>query len=251
VKNIAMWDGQAWFPLGAGASDRVNTLAELPSGELVAGGHGLVYGTTGSAYLARYTFTNTPWVALHPAPFTTTPGATVTLSATPATGYDNLTFQWQRETFPGSGQWANLTDGPGGASPNGGTVMNSSGTIDGGQETLLSISNLALSDAGDYRCVVSNPCGQDESNPAQLTITNPCPPDLTTTAIPGSAGYGLPNGTLNNDDFFYFLAAFAAGNAAVADLTTSAVPGPGYGVPNGVINNDDFFYYLILYAQGC
>ena len=39
---------------------------------------------------------------------------------------------------------------------------------------------------------------------------------------------------------------------AVADLTTSAVPGsPGYGQPNGVINNDDFFYYLTLFAAGC
>jgi len=36
------------------------------------------------------------------------------------------------------------------------------------------------------------------------------------------------------------------------DLTTSAVPGtPGYGVLNGIINNDDFFFYLNLFAAGC
>jgi len=79
-----------------------------------------------------------------------------------------------------------------------------------------------------------------------------CAPDLTTTAIPGSAGYGVPNGILNNDDFFYYLSQFAAGNLAVADLTTTAIPGSaGYGVPNGVINNDDFFYYLSIFAAGC
>ncbi len=79
-----------------------------------------------------------------------------------------------------------------------------------------------------------------------------CDPDLTTGAIPGQAGYGVPNGILNNDDFFYYLAQFAAGNIAVADLTTSAIPGsPGYGVPNGVINNDDFFYYLSIFSAGC
>ncbi|MCB9840434.1 MAG: hypothetical protein H6809_02135 [Phycisphaeraceae bacterium] len=79
-----------------------------------------------------------------------------------------------------------------------------------------------------------------------------CRPDLTTTAIPGSPGYGTPNGTLNNDDFFYYLAEFAAGNLAVCDLTSTAVAGaPGYGVPNGVLNNDDFFYYLTLFAAGC
>lgn len=79
-----------------------------------------------------------------------------------------------------------------------------------------------------------------------------CRPDLTTTAVPGSPGYGQPNGTLNNDDFFYYLLQFTAGNLAVADLTTTAIPAStGYGVPNGVITNDDFFYYLTLFAAGC
>ena len=79
-----------------------------------------------------------------------------------------------------------------------------------------------------------------------------CRPDLTTTAVAGSPGYGVPNGVLNNDDFFFYLAAFAGGNLSVADLTTTAVAGsPGYGVPNGVINNDDFFYYLAIFAAGC
>ena len=79
-----------------------------------------------------------------------------------------------------------------------------------------------------------------------------CEPDLTTGAVPNQPGYGVPNGTLNNDDFFYYLAQFAAGNLAVADLTTGAVPNqPGYGVPNGVLNNDDFFYYLAIFAAGC
>ncbi len=79
-----------------------------------------------------------------------------------------------------------------------------------------------------------------------------CLPDLTTFAVPGQPGYGVPNGVLNNDDFFYFLSQFAAGNLAVCDLTTFAVPGSvGYGVPNGLLNNDDFFYYLSIYAAGC
>ncbi|MCA9287162.1 MAG: multicopper oxidase family protein, partial [Phycisphaerales bacterium] len=79
-----------------------------------------------------------------------------------------------------------------------------------------------------------------------------CPADLTTGAIPGQPGHGVPNGVINNDDFFYFLSEFAAGNLAVADLTTGAIPGqPGYGLPNGVLNNEDFFYYLSIFAAGC
>ncbi|MEZ6235062.1 MAG: GC-type dockerin domain-anchored protein [Phycisphaerales bacterium] len=78
-----------------------------------------------------------------------------------------------------------------------------------------------------------------------------CEPDLTTGAIAGQPGYGVPNGVLNNDDFFYYLALFAA-NDLRADLTTGAIAGvPGYGVPNGILNNDDFFYYLALFAAGC
>ncbi|MCB9840430.1 MAG: hypothetical protein H6809_02115 [Phycisphaeraceae bacterium] len=79
-----------------------------------------------------------------------------------------------------------------------------------------------------------------------------CVPDLTTGAVPGTPGYGVPNCVLNNEDFFYYLAQFAAGNVAVCDLTTGAVPGqPGFGVPNGVLSNDDFFYYLTIFAAGC
>ncbi len=84
-----------------------------------------------------------------------------------------------------------------------------------------------------------------------------CRPDLTTGAIPGQSGYGVPNGTVNNDDFFYFLSLYAqnlgcAVCPAPPDMTTTAIPGsPGYGVPNGVLNNDDFFFYLTIFSTPC
>jgi hypothetical protein len=90
---------------------------------------------------------------------------------------------------------------------------------------------------------------------ADLTVVfspRACAADLTYGAIPGQPGYAMKNGIADNDDFFYYLAQFAAGNIAVADLTTGAIPAqPGYGVPNGVLNNDDFFYYLAIFAAGC
>jgi len=88
-----------------------------------------------------------------------------------------------------------------------------------------------------------------------------CPADLTTSAIPGTPGYGVPNGILNNDDFFYYLSVFSSSIGcgpggtpcgSPPDLTTTAIPGtPGYGVPDGALQNDDFFYYLSLFAAGC
>ena len=103
--------------------------------------------------------------------------------------------------------------------------------------------------------VPSNFMGTGHSGINFILYGNPepaCDPDLTAGAVAGTPGYGAPNGVLNNDDFFYYLAQFAAGNLAVADLTTSAIPGsPGYGTPNGMLDNDDFFYYLAIFAAGC
>lgn len=75
-------------------------------------------------------------------------------------------------------------------------------------------------------------------------------------ALPGAGCWCVADfngdGVRNNEDFFAYLSAFAAGNVGAADLTTLAVPGtPGYGVPDGVLNNDDFFYFLAVFAGGC
>ncbi|MEZ6235737.1 MAG: S8 family serine peptidase [Phycisphaerales bacterium] len=86
---------------------------------------------------------------------------------------------------------------------------------------------------------------------AALALIPPCPADLTTGAIAGQPGYGVPNGALNSDDFFYYLNLFAAGSLQ-ADLTGSALRGAdAFGEPDGILNNDDFFYYLFIYDRGC
>ena len=70
--------------------------------------------------------------------------------------------------------------------------------------------------------------------------------------MPGQAGYGVPNGVLNNDDFFYYLAQFAAGNPGHRGPDDNRHPRHiGLRRAGGVLNNDDFFYYLALFAQGC
>ncbi|MCB9840869.1 MAG: hypothetical protein H6809_04365 [Phycisphaeraceae bacterium] len=108
----------------------------------------------------------------------------------------------------------------------------------------------ALADVGIYynTCTVTGHAAMT----GKIKVVAPCPADLTTGAIPGQPGFGVPDGVLTNNDFFYFLGEFAAGNIAVADLTTGAVPGqPGYGAPDTQITNDDFFYYLAIFGQGC
>lgn len=67
-----------------------------------------------------------------------------------------LTYQWRRDGQP-------ISDGPGGASPGGGTVS-------GAQGPALAISGVAGSDAGVYDCVVTNLCESSPSQPAPLIV---------------------------------------------------------------------------------
>jgi len=98
----------------------------------------------------------------------------------------------------------------------------------------------------------------------EFQLATNCLADLTTSAIAGTPGYGVANGILNNDDFFYYSTLYAGslGTCGVLpgqnrcssppDLTATAVPGlPGYGILDGAVNSDDFFYYLAQFAAGC
>ena len=85
-----------------------------------------------------------------------------------------------------------------------------------------------------------------------VVIESACAADFTGATNPNDPDYGVPNGIVDADDFFYFLDQFVAENADVADLTGSSNPNdPDYGVPNGVIDADDFFFYLDLFVLGC
>lgn len=78
-----------------------------------------------------------------------------------------------------------------------------------------------------------------------------CPADLTGSGDPNDPGYGIPDGSVDGDDFFFYLDLFASGDPG-ADLTGSGDPNdPFYGIPDGSIDADDFFFYLDLFVQGC
>ncbi|MCB9840267.1 MAG: immunoglobulin domain-containing protein [Phycisphaeraceae bacterium] len=143
------------------------------------------------------------------------------------------THQWTLNGQP-------LTDGP---SP--------IGTITGATTTHMRIADLKLAAAGTYQCLVSNECGTVATPASTLAVT--CPVDLTAGAIPNQPGYGVPNGVVSNDDFFFYLILFVA-NHARADLTTTGatMPGmPGYRQPDGVITPDDFIVYIALFQGLC
>jgi hypothetical protein len=79
-----------------------------------------------------------------------------------------------------------------------------------------------------------------------------CAADFTGSSDPSDPAYGMPDGTADAADFFYYLDQFVAGNLAEGDLTGSSDPNdPAYGLPDGALDAADFFYYLDRFVEGC
>lgn len=73
-----------------------------------------------------------------------------------------------------------------------------------------------------------------------------CEPDLTGSTDPNDRGkYGVPDGSVDSIDWFYFLDLYSNGDPK-ADLS-----GPTYGEPDGVVDSNDYFYYLDIFGAGC
>lgn len=181
AKRIARWDGVTWSPLGSGVDSGMNgqptsleVVASLPNGELVAGGRFYTAGENVSINFARYSFTGIPTMSVHPLPQSGEPGDTITLAATPSNGYSNVSVQWHRNGVP-------LTDGPGGASTDGGIVSGAHSMLASPTRlstATLTITNAQPSDAGDYTAIFSNACGGVTSDKAIVTIEPPCAADF-------------------------------------------------------------------------
>ncbi|MEM9065955.1 MAG: GC-type dockerin domain-anchored protein [Planctomycetota bacterium] len=85
--------------------------------------------------------------------------------------------------------------------------------------------------------------------------TIPCAADVTSTGatIPGTAGFGIPDGIANLDDLGYYLNLWLEGSL-LADTTTTGgtLPGQvGFGSPDGIANLDDLGYFLGAWLVGC
>jgi hypothetical protein len=173
----------------------------------------------------------TPWFVDQPRDAALEPGATVHVTAATVTGYDAdgpISFQWQRNGEP-------IVNGAGGASPGGGTVSNASGVFDTSFSTTLTITNAAPSDAGEYRCVMTNSCGTVESAPARLATGTTCRADFNA------------DGVVNSTDVSDFINAWFEDQEA-GTLTTDWDR-------NGVVNSTDVSGFINAWfeavASGC
>jgi trimeric autotransporter adhesin len=81
------------------------------------------------------------------------PGDAATFTVA-ADSISELTYQWQQRAA-GGGDWNNLTNG---------------GGISGVDTPTLALASIDANDAGDYRCVVTSPCGVVTSSEAALSV---------------------------------------------------------------------------------
>jgi hypothetical protein len=227
--SIAKWNGTAWSALGTGINGTVQALAFAPNGELAAGGDFTTAGNVVSSYLARWSDTGRTWIVHQPFPQTVTPGLTLTLTATPAAGYSGVSFQWRRNGV-------NISNGPGGASPGGGTVVGAAGPMTSptsGAAVVLNINNMHASDAGQYDVTFSNACGGVTSQSVNVSVGTPCYANCDSSSS---------SPILNINDFQCFINAFASGDPYANCDGSTAPP---------ILNVNDFQCFLNAFAAGC
>ncbi len=94
-------------------------------------------------------------------------------------------------------------------------------------------------DSGDLIEVVAFDASRLRSPNDLLLPIEQCPADLTGSTDPNNREFGVPDGDVDSDDFFYYLDRFASGDSE-ADLDG-----------DGDNDADDFFAYLDFFAAPC
>ncbi len=154
-----------------GAVSQFATGASNPVDLKVAADGSLYYLTRGTGRVMRVTSTasQAPTITDEPEDLTRAVGESASFSVA-ASGTAPLTYRWQH--FVDSA-WTDLANG---------------GKVSGATSDTITVANLQVGDAGQYRAVVTNTAGSDTSNPAVLTVTVNEPPAAEITIDGGLTG---------------------------------------------------------------
>jgi hypothetical protein len=180
--------------------------------------------TIAAHYSAAYGPSLPPIISIEPSPVTNYAGLAATFF-TGVGGTQPLTYQWKRGGAP-------LSDGPTG---------NGNSFITGSSTEGLSISNLAVADAGDYTATITNVNGTTNTLIAHLTVlTAP----VTAPSIPGLVVHLPMNGNLSD--------VTGRGNNAVGihivknhGVVTSNTVAPTF-VPDGPYGSQQGFHFATI-----
>lgn len=227
---VARWDGAEWQTPAFSAEFKVNSVAFGLHGEILAGGDFRRISPApsvfvASAYFARWTDTNIPWIATSPSDAIVESGAGVSLIAEAASGYSDLSYRWQQEDAPGSSTFTDLEDGASAIAP--------ATTFSGVHSPTLEIAGASFALSGySFRLTVSNTCGESNSTPALLTVF--CSTDLNNDGLTDAA------------DFTIFVNAY--------DILDCADPTMPPNCPadinrDGAVDDTDFMLFVVAYNE--
>jgi hypothetical protein len=141
------------------------------------------------------------------------------------------------DTIAPTYQWK-FTPASGGATVN---VFNSV-FISGANTDTLTLSNVSVSNSGQYFCIVTNSGGTATSNPATLSVG--CRNVADVAGVGGGPGC---DGEATVDDLVYYLGEFFSDDRAVADIVGLG----GSPIRDGQITVDDLVAYLNAFFTGC
>jgi trimeric autotransporter adhesin len=199
VQGLTRWDGASWRPVVPGFDVAPTTLALTPSGRVLVGGSFSLAGGSISPRLAQLVPAGTPIaVTQQPIGRLTCPGGGVSFSVT-ASGSD-IAYRWYRGNIA-----LELTNPP-------------------ADDPTLVLPAVGRADAGEYWCMMSNPCGVVRTVDARLWV---CTADFAC------------DGDISPRDIFAFLRAYFAGDPR-ADLDG-----------DGGFSSADTFIFLDAYFAGC
>jgi len=201
--QVLIVDGIWGFTFGNGVA-----LGDTDALYYAAGPNGEADGIFGTI---RYTPSTCPVIQRQPVSAAVCGSSAVTL-VIDAPSPVRVAYQWEREES--SGVWAAVSDGP----------TASGSFVSGSTSAALTVAGVTRSDAGAYRCVVSNTCGSATSDAAVLLDCR---------------GYFNCNGFVDSADFFQFVAAYFE-NTPNADFNMDSV-----------VNSQDFFDFLAVFFTPC
>lgn len=221
-------------PIGLGVTTTYGTafdaVVSTKGREVLFGGNFTGFPQAGSsAYFARWTDNPMPWVALEPGVGWGLRDGIASIEAAPASGYSNVSYQWERETEPGSEVFVPIVDGIGGIAEGGGLVEGSSGALrspTGATPARLRIIGAQPADAVRVRITFSNACGSATSSIGEIRVR---------------CNLADLNGN-DEVDFGDFLEFFNCFDAAAPCGDIDGVPGTDFG---------DFLVFFNSYDVGC
>jgi len=222
ASGVVRWNGTTFAAFDRGLPGLITNLAAYHDDLYISS-------TGGPASMVRWSDAPVAWTVQSPPSRPFNKSVTATLSATCATGYSGVSYQWKRNGV-------NLFNGPGGASSGGGTVSYPAGlapSTTNGAPMVLTIAGIQPSDAGVYTIAFTTACGSSESVPATITVRG-CPSDLN------------DDGVVNDADFALFATDY---NRLVC--TASAMPAwcPSDLNGDGFVDDTDFVRFAAAYED--